>query len=175
MTTTNTRPSSDEDDSAKVGVGQGELYSPPYAIQLIPTNKQQQLQQDTIAKMVIRLVTIKEKVLEKLASAPVPADALDTARHFLETVVRDFIVAAHGLTKDALLRINTHLVPLLPSLSPNITRKMVDDAEEEANIESDEKEGEEEKEEINNSKAKSPYVSPTSSLFASHVKPLSRL
>ncbi|KAH7550568.1 hypothetical protein JRO89_XS13G0220200 [Xanthoceras sorbifolium] len=124
MTTTNTRPSSDEDDSAKVGVGQGELYSPPYAIQLIPTNKQQQLQQDTIAKMVIRLVTIKEKVLEKLASAPIPADALDTARHFLETVVRDFIVAAHGLTKDALLRINTHLVPLLPSLSPNITRKV---------------------------------------------------
>jgi hypothetical protein len=67
---------------------------------------------------------IKERLLEKLAIASVPADALDNARHFLESVVRDVTVAAQGLTKDALYRIKTHLVDILPSLSPAITRKV---------------------------------------------------
>ena len=70
------------------------------------------------------LGVIKERVLEKLAAAAVPADALENARHFLESVVRDVTVAAHGLTKDALHRIRTHLVDILPSLSPAITRKV---------------------------------------------------
>ena len=67
---------------------------------------------------------IKERVLEKLAAASVPVDALDNARHFLEGVVRDVTVAAQGLTKDALHRIKTHLVDIMPSLSPAITRKV---------------------------------------------------
>ncbi|XP_039017944.1 uncharacterized protein LOC120149115 [Hibiscus syriacus] len=46
------------------------------------------------------LGVVKERVLEKLAAAAVLADAL-------ESVVRDVTVAAHGLTKDALLRIKT--------------------------------------------------------------------
>lgn len=62
--------------------------------------------------------------MEKMASAAVPADALDNARHFLETVVRDLTVAAQGLTKDALQRIKAHLVQILPSLSPAITTKV---------------------------------------------------
>lgn len=70
------------------------------------------------------LGSIKEKVLGKLASASVPADALENSRHFIESVIRDVTVAAHGLTRDALLRIKTHLADLLPSLSPNITRKV---------------------------------------------------
>ena len=70
------------------------------------------------------LGVIKERVLEKLAAAAVPADALENARHFLESVVRDVTVAAHGLTKDALHRVKTHLVDILPSLSPSITRKV---------------------------------------------------
>lgn len=70
------------------------------------------------------LGVIKERVLEKLAAAAVPADALENARHLLESVVRDVTVAAHGLTKDALHRIKTHLVDILPSLSPAVTRKV---------------------------------------------------
>lgn len=67
---------------------------------------------------------IKERLLEKMATAAVPADALDNARHFLETVVRDVTVAAQGRTKDALQRIKAHLVHILPSLSPAITAKV---------------------------------------------------
>ncbi|GLT38225.1 hypothetical protein SLA2020_124880 [Shorea laevis] len=78
------------------------------------------------------LGVIKERVLEKLAAAAVPADALENARHLLESVVRDVTVAAHGLTMDALQRIKTLLVDILPSLSPATATKMVDDAEKEA-------------------------------------------
>lgn len=70
------------------------------------------------------LGVMKERVLEKLGAAAVPADALENARHFLESVVRDVTVAAHGLTKDALHRVKTHLVDILPSLSPAITTKV---------------------------------------------------
>ncbi|KAL5554346.1 hypothetical protein UlMin_041747 [Ulmus minor] len=79
------------------------------------------------------LGVVKEKLLEKLSAASVPADALDNTRHFLESVVKDVTGAAHGLTKEALLRIKTHLVDLFPSLSPTLTSKMVDEAETEAN------------------------------------------
>ena len=67
---------------------------------------------------------IKERVLEKVASAAVPPDAFDNARQFLETVVRDVTLAAQGLTKDALQRIKSRLVHILPSLSPPITTKV---------------------------------------------------
>ncbi|XP_022714687.1 uncharacterized protein LOC111274355 [Durio zibethinus] len=122
------------------------------------------------------LGVIKERVLEKLAAAAVPADALENARHFLESVVRDVTVAAHGLTKDALHRIKTHLVDILPSLSPAITRKMVDDAEKEANEEqeTEEHEGDERRQDDHQLSWKSTFVSPASSLFAL-IKPLSRL
>ncbi|KAA3489411.1 hypothetical protein EPI10_033032 [Gossypium australe] len=124
------------------------------------------------------LGVIKERVLEKLAAAAVPADALENARHFLESVVRDVTVAAQGLTKDALHRIKTHLVDILPSLSPAITRKMVDDAEKEANeeheSEGEQQEGEEARQDEHQLSGKSTFVSPASSLFAL-IKPLSRL
>ncbi|GMI91945.1 unknown protein 6 [Hibiscus trionum] len=123
------------------------------------------------------LGVIKERVLEKLAAAAVPADALENARHVLETVVRDVTVAAHGLTKDALHRIKTRLVDIIPSLSPAITRKMVDDAEKEANEEREsegEHEGEEPRQDDHQLSGKSTFASPASSLFAL-IKPLSRL
>ncbi|XP_052486723.1 uncharacterized protein LOC105767672 isoform X1 [Gossypium raimondii] len=125
------------------------------------------------------LGVIKERVLEKLAAAAVPADALENARHFLESVVRDVTVAAQGLTKDALHRIKTHLVDILPSLSPAITRKqLVDDAEKEANeeheSEGEQQEGEEARQDEHQLSGKSTFVSPASSLFAL-IKPLSRL
>ncbi|XP_044506639.1 uncharacterized protein LOC123226188 [Mangifera indica] len=85
------------------------------------------------------LIAMKERLLDKLKAAAVPADALENARQFLESVVS---VAVHGLAKDALLRIKTHLVHPFSSLSPNITRKMVEEAEEEAN-EKGESEGDE--------------------------------
>ncbi|KAJ7973979.1 F17F16.6 protein, partial [Quillaja saponaria] len=135
-------------------VGQGKLYAPQYAIKVdkndtsttitTPPSGSNITQEATknhqtttsmgVATDIRRnFVTIKERLIEKLAVAAVPADALDNARHFLETVVRDVTVAAQGLTKDALNRIKTQLVDLLPSLSPTITRKMVDDADKEAN------------------------------------------
>ncbi|KAK8641694.1 hypothetical protein V6N13_011073 [Hibiscus sabdariffa] len=123
------------------------------------------------------LGVIKERVLEKLAAAAVPADALENARHVLESVVRDVTVAAHGLTKDALHRIKTRLVDILPSLSPAITRKMVDDAEKEANEEHEsegEHEGEETRQDDHQLSGKSTFASPASSLFAL-IKPSSRL
>ena len=67
---------------------------------------------------------IKDKLLEKLTAAAVPADALDNARHFLETVVRDVRLAAHGLTMDAFNRIKSHLSDFLPSLSPSLANKV---------------------------------------------------
>ncbi|XP_039004327.1 uncharacterized protein LOC120131394 [Hibiscus syriacus] len=120
------------------------------------------------------LGVVKERVLEKLAAAAVPADALENARHVLESVVRDVTVAAHGLTKDALYRIKTRLVDILPSLSPAITTKMVDDAEKEANEERESKEGEEPRHDDHQLSGKSTFASPASSLFAL-IKPLSRL
>ena len=59
---------------------------------------------------------IKERMLEKLAAVVIPADALENARHFLETIVKDVTVATHGLTKDALHRIKHYLLDILPSL-----------------------------------------------------------
>ncbi|GAY58180.1 F17F16.6 protein [Citrus sinensis] len=126
------------------------------------------------------LGSIKEKVLGKLASASVPADALENSRHFIESVIRDVTVAAHGLTRDALLRIKTHLADLLPSLSPNITRKIVDDAEKETSIGTSDGEKEEEIHHRQNKQGGgvsvgAPFRSPTSSPFSSLIKPLSRL
>ncbi|KAM6589928.1 hypothetical protein CsatA_012533 [Cannabis sativa] len=78
------------------------------------------------------LANVKEKVLEKLAAAAVPAEALDKARRLLETTVRDATQAAHAISKDAIFRIKTHLVDIFPSFSPALTSKMVDEAEKEA-------------------------------------------
>ncbi|KAM2394692.1 hypothetical protein ACFX1X_032131 [Malus domestica] len=128
---------SDDDD-----VGQGELYSPSHAIKvsnnkanhepslLLPSSMGLAVAADHIRW---NLGAIKDRLLEKLAAAAVPADALDSARHFLESVVKDVTGAAHGITKDALHRVRTHLVDILPSLSPETTNKMVDEAEREAN------------------------------------------
>ncbi|KAF5739197.1 hypothetical protein HS088_TW12G00398 [Tripterygium wilfordii] len=45
------------------------------------------------------LGNIKDKVLEKLAAAAVPKDALENARNYLEMVARDVTVAGQGLTR----------------------------------------------------------------------------
>ncbi|XP_041003758.1 uncharacterized protein LOC121249134 [Juglans microcarpa x Juglans regia] len=128
---------------------------------------------------------IKERVLEKMAAAAVPADALDNARHLLETTVRDVTVAAQGLTKDALHRVKTQLVDVLPSLSPAITTKMVDEADKEANRDenAESERGEEESndhdqpprqdDDDDSTHGKAPFISPASSLFLNI--PLSRL
>lgn len=114
-------------------VGQGELCSPSHAIK-VSNNKANQEPSSLLPSSMglgvaadhIRwnLEAIKDRLLEKLAAAAVPADALDSARHFLESVVKDVTGAAHGITKDALHRIRTHLVDILPSLSPETTNKV---------------------------------------------------
>ncbi|KAH9305394.1 hypothetical protein KI387_009798 [Taxus chinensis] len=75
------------------------------------------------------LFHMKERLMEKLAAVPIPADALDNARQSVESIIKDMTHAAQGLTKDAVHRIKSRLVEILPSLSPTQTEKIVDDAE----------------------------------------------
>ncbi|XP_024018568.1 uncharacterized protein LOC21393739 [Morus notabilis] len=118
-----------DEEADQVGVGQGKLYSPAHALRIDNININMGVGGDMIRR---NFGAIKERLLEKLSAAAVPADALDNARRMLESVLRDVTVAAHALSKDALHRIKTHLVDILPSLSPALTTKMVDDAEKEA-------------------------------------------
>ncbi|KAF8106093.1 hypothetical protein N665_0147s0050 [Sinapis alba] len=122
-------------------VGQGKLYSPNHAIKITanPENhseKNSEEEDDSEEKQRMlglkSLTTVKDKVLEKLAAAAVPSESLENAKQFLEGVIKDFAGAAQGMTKDALHRIKTHLVVILPSVSPAVTGKIVDDAEKEA-------------------------------------------
>ncbi|KAL6335562.1 hypothetical protein AAG906_030692 [Vitis piasezkii] len=166
-------------------VGQGKLYSPAHAIQVVKKRSShkgddEQEEEESNGRGIRRNVgVIKDRLLEKLSAAAVPTDALENARHFLETVVRDVRVAAHGLTMDALTRIKSHLSDFLPSLSPALAKKMVEDAEKEA---AKQEEGDDEQQNkgqqqqggSGNNKSAS-FMSPASSLFASLVKPLSRL
>ncbi|GMN48167.1 hypothetical protein TIFTF001_017348 [Ficus carica] len=123
------------DCSAAVDLlGKGELYSPVHALRLVDNNNNNNNIGDTTmgvgGDMIRRnFGAIKERLMEELSAAAVPADALANARRMVETVLRDVTVAAHALSKDALHRIKTHLVEILPSLSPALTTKMVDEAD----------------------------------------------
>ncbi|CAN7035334.1 unnamed protein product [Brassica rapa subsp. trilocularis] len=117
-------------------VGQGDLYSPDHAIKIAtsPEHKLNSESEEEKQRMLglKSLATVKDKVLEKLAAAAVPSESLENAKQFLEGVIKDFAGAAHGMTKDALHRIKTHLAVILPSVSPSVTgKKIVDDAEKE--------------------------------------------
>ncbi|XP_074270368.1 uncharacterized protein LOC141594065 [Silene latifolia] len=150
-------------DETKI-IGQGELYSPNHAIKINTNhninhnnynNKNNNLggEDNKENKMVVkgvasdirsRMITLKDKVMEKLTAAAVPSDKLENARSFLETMIKDVTSAAQGITKDALQRIKSHLVDILPSISPSLTSKMVDDADEEAeSIENDKRDNKE--------------------------------
>ncbi|KAG9450166.1 hypothetical protein H6P81_010131 [Aristolochia fimbriata] len=132
-----------------IDVGQGELYAPKHAVRVLndgdvinrnnikavgTSTLKPVLEASKVVAADVRrnLSLIKDKLMDKLAAAPVPAEALDNARHFVESAVRDVANAAQGLTKDALNRIKTHLAEIIPSLSPHLTAKMVEDAEKEA-------------------------------------------
>ena len=118
--------------------GTGKRYAQEFAIKVknsISKQETAEAEQKTSSQNEARLVVeegdmrrnftaIKERLLEKLTVAAVPTDALDNARQFLETVVRDVTLAAQVLTRDALHRIKTHLVDLLPSLSPVVTTRV---------------------------------------------------
>ncbi|KAF3496936.1 hypothetical protein DY000_02054965 [Brassica cretica] len=132
------------------GVGQGKLYSPDHAIKVatkldaikIATSPERISENSEEEKQRLKsLATVKDKVVEKLAAAAVPSESLENAKQFLEGVIKDFAGAAQGMTKDALHRIKTHLAVILPSVSPSVTGKIVDDAEKEA-INGDEEEDE---------------------------------
>lgn len=77
------------------------------------------------------LFHMKEILADKLAGVAIPADALDNARQSVETIIKDITHAAQGMTMDAMQRIKGRLVEILPSLSPQQTGKIVDDAERE--------------------------------------------
>ncbi|GLJ45024.1 hypothetical protein SUGI_0947700 [Cryptomeria japonica] len=77
------------------------------------------------------LSQVKDRIVDKLAAVPVPADALDNARQSLESIIKDVTHAAQGLTKDAVHKIKVRLAEILPFLSPNQTGKIVDDVERE--------------------------------------------
>ncbi|KAM5579754.1 hypothetical protein ABKV19_009501 [Rosa sericea] len=148
--------SNKENHESSVDVGQGELYSPAHAIKVSSNEenreeKSSSEQPRTTSNAAVGVVeatkevamdmkrnlgAVKGKILEKLAAhAPaVPADALDNVRHFLESVVKDVTDAtgaARGVTTDGLHRIKTQLGDMLPNLSPDATKKMVDEAEKE--------------------------------------------
>lgn len=77
------------------------------------------------------LFHMKERLMDKLAAVPIPAEALDNARQSVETAIKDMTHTAQGMTKDAMQRIKGRLVEILPSLSPHHTGKIVHDAERE--------------------------------------------
>lgn len=70
------------------------------------------------------LSQVKDRIVDKLAAVPVPADALDNARQSLESIIKDVTHAAQGLTKDAVHKIKVRLAEILPFLSPNQTGKV---------------------------------------------------
>ncbi|KAL2930747.1 Chitinase-3-like protein 1, partial [Bienertia sinuspersici] len=133
--------------------GQGELYSPNHAIKInnddntnnnnTPNHLKEKIhhhhhhhQNQELSKgnnMVGKGVAndiknkmhmIKERLMEKLTAASVPSDALENARHYVESVIKDVTSAAQGITMEALLRIKSHLADILPSLSPSLTSKV---------------------------------------------------
>ncbi|ESQ35139.1 hypothetical protein EUTSA_v10008754mg [Eutrema salsugineum] len=176
---------------ADENVGQGELYSPDHAIKIATNSEKtsekpklnnseessdsEEKQRKTMMLGLKDLSEVKDKVLEKLAAAAVPSESLENTKQFLEGVIKDFAGAAQGMTKDALHRIKTHLADILPSVSPAVTEKMVDDAEKEA-IKGEEEDERKSKESPGEEFAgKLPYVSPTSSFFGSLTKPFSKL
>jgi len=70
------------------------------------------------------LSQMKDRIVDKLAAVPFPAEALDNARQSLESIVKDVTQAAQGLTKEAVHRIKIRLAEILPFLSPNQTGKV---------------------------------------------------
>ncbi|CAH2037313.1 unnamed protein product [Thlaspi arvense] len=171
-------------------VGQGELYSPDHAIKITTSpnkvsekpkltleseEEEGEKQRNTMMLGLKNLAAVKDKVLEKLTAAKVPSESLENSKQFLEGVIKDFAGAAQGMTKDALHRIKTHLSDVLPSVSPAVTEKMVDDAEKEA-INGEEEDERKSKERSGEEFAgKSPTVFPASSFSASLTKPFSKL
>ncbi|KNA18235.1 hypothetical protein SOVF_072800, partial [Spinacia oleracea] len=124
-------------DNTKEEIGQGELYSPNHAIN-IKTNKNNQQNNyyhreelegnNMIGRGVAndiknKMSIVKERLMEKLAAASVPSDALENTRHLFESVIKDVTVAAQGLTKEAIQKIKSHLADIIPSLSPSLTSK----------------------------------------------------
>uniref|UniRef100_A0A803MDP9 Uncharacterized protein n=1 Tax=Chenopodium quinoa TaxID=63459 RepID=A0A803MDP9_CHEQI len=71
-----------------------------------------------------RMSMVKDRLMEKLAAASVPSEALENARLYFESVIKDVTTAAQGLTKEALQRIKSHLADIMPSLSPSLTSKV---------------------------------------------------
>ncbi|EOA39445.1 hypothetical protein CARUB_v10012617mg [Capsella rubella] len=168
-------------------VEQGKLYSPDHAIKISekpnPENtvessdsEEGEKQSKTMVLLGMKnLASVKDKVLEKLAAASVPSESLENTKQFLEGVIKDFAGAAQGMTKDALHRIKTHLTVILPSVSPDVTGKIVDDAEKEA-IKGEEEDERKSKDSSGDEvTGKLPYVSPASSFFGSLAKPFSKL
>ncbi|XP_004303784.1 PREDICTED: uncharacterized protein LOC101303535 [Fragaria vesca subsp. vesca] len=140
--------SNKEKQDSSMDVGQGELYSPAHAIKVSSNEENQPKTTSNAAVGVVEatkevamdvkrnLGAVKDMILEKLgAHAPaVPADALDNVGHFLESVVKDVTDttgAEHGVTMEVLHRIKTQLGDMLPNLSPDATKKMVDEVQKE--------------------------------------------
>lgn len=137
-----------EDEEEENGSGQGKLYSPEHALHLQTNgkgleNRAEHTQLWNKGKGVLEvskgvaadirrsLSQMKDRIVDKLAAVPVPAEALDNARQSLESIVKDVTQAAQGLTKEAVHRIKIRLAEILPFLSPNQTGKIVDDVERE--------------------------------------------
>lgn len=141
----NKNKNEDEEENSS---GQGKLYSPDHALHLqsngkVSENRAEHTQLWNKGKVVLEasrgvaadirrsLSQMKDRIVDKLAAVPVPAEALDNARQSLESIIKDVTQAAQGLTKEAAHRIKIRLAEILPFLSPNQTGKIVDDVERE--------------------------------------------
>lgn len=138
----------EEEEEEENGRGQGKLYTPDHALHLQTNDKGSENRADhtqlwnkgkgvleasrgVAADIRRSLSQMKDKIVDKLAAVPVPAEALDNARQSLESIIKDVTQAAQGLTKEAVHRIKIRLAEILPILSPNQTGKIVDDVERE--------------------------------------------
>ncbi|KAH9307686.1 hypothetical protein KI387_035597, partial [Taxus chinensis] len=121
----------EEEDDEEEGSAQGKLYSPGTALnnridhsQLWNKGKGVLEASKGVAGDIRRsLSQMKDRIVDKLAAVPVPADALDNARQSLESIIKDVTHAAQGLTKDAVHKIKVRLAEILPFVSPIQTGK----------------------------------------------------
>ncbi|ERN12621.1 hypothetical protein AMTR_s00025p00231150 [Amborella trichopoda] len=139
----------EESNKISDDIDQGKLYFPDTAIR-IQTQEEKDKDQVNLwnkgiggvaADIRRNFTNMKERLMEKLAAppVPVPAEALENARLFVESLIKDVTAAAQGMTKDALQKLKNHLAEIIPSLSPQQTTKMVDEAERETMGGSEEK------------------------------------
>jgi len=115
-----------EDEEEENGSGHGKLYSHEHALHLQTNDKGSENRSEhtqlwnkgkgmleasrgVVADIRRSLSQVKDRIVDKLAVVPVPAESLDNARQSLESIIKDVSQATQGLTKEAVHRIKGRL------------------------------------------------------------------